>query len=114
MSRPPLPRDAEGNIIREKTPIIPNVSKEENNYTVTLNILLANSTDTYSIVAPSIIEALRQMNPTHWGKGVSNLVVEYQGKKKIVPLRLTPHKLKMIFAKKNLMEFFVKKIKTRI
>lgn len=81
-----------------------------NEYTVTLNIF----PDTYSASASSILECLKKMRPTRWGKGISSISIEHHGKKYESQLHLTPWRWRMIFEKPVNMEFFVKRLKTRI
>lgn len=83
---------------------------ENNDYTVTLNIF----PDTYSESAPSILEALKKIRPIRWGKGISSINIEHQGKKYQSQLHITPWRWRMIFEKPVNMEFFVKRLKTRI
>ncbi len=128
MSRPPLPRDAEGNIIREKIvvndPVIIRPDEVLKNgfigkiieittddlpspYTITLTM----GKDIYSAVAPTIFEALSKIAPTSF-ISMATLSVEHNGKEKEIPLRLIPIRLKRIFSKEWELRLFAKRIGT--
>ena len=77
-------------------------------YQITLS--LAGSI--YFVEGDTLLDALKKITPTSFGKGYAEIMVRYKNKETKVPIKIFPTKLKRIFNNKWEMELFAKRLNT--